>query len=447
MAGTSGTHRGYELVIRAKFDGKNETWLHLDTITEKNLTSSARIPTQPMQDGNTMADHMYRNPDEYSVSGTFSLYGKYWNDKTYDKIDAIGNTGDRLTNIQAAFEYIKNNGILCDLTTMTNDNMGDIRFKQRNHMALESITWRESQASMAYSLTFKEIICVDVEEDTVKTDENLPSIYMPSAKSLGEIMVSDAPSGEMSVYAKILTRLLIKKKLLIVIEDGDESVLDTLSGGIFGKSYIEERKNTIIKLISVINSCKNNEPIFNMNDAYNSIVYKFLSYCLDKIKPGKEAVSVGIHTTFVYHNITIYTNFENYLNSKGNIIASKALADPEFKLNFKELNRLENLLTDVKNRISELFSKCMMYSISSGKNDNDEREVVLNIENTTYYVLFTKDQTSDIGWKISVTSQGNYEAISLGGDNGEAVNVNCWPICVSFDDLTKDNCIFIDSTY
>ena len=88
MAGTSGTHRGYELVIRAKFDGKNETWLHLDTITEKNLTSSARIPTQPMQDGNTMADHMYRNPDEYSVSGTFSLYGKYWNDKTYDKIDA-----------------------------------------------------------------------------------------------------------------------------------------------------------------------------------------------------------------------------------------------------------------------------------------------------------------------------------------------------------------------
>ena len=123
--------RGYQLVIGAKFDGINYTYLFLDTCTEKRISGSARIPTQPLQDGNTMADHMYREPDEFTVSGSFSLYGAN-SGILYNDVPGIGDTGDRLQNIETVFEYIKDSGILCDLTTINWAKDKSTRFKQRS---------------------------------------------------------------------------------------------------------------------------------------------------------------------------------------------------------------------------------------------------------------------------------------------------------------------------
>ena len=88
-----------------------DRYLILDTQDDKQVTASAQIASQPLQDGDTMSDHMYREPVTVSLTGSFSLNGKNWNDDSYNFISK----GDRLTNIQEAFEQILNEGLLCTL--------------------------------------------------------------------------------------------------------------------------------------------------------------------------------------------------------------------------------------------------------------------------------------------------------------------------------------------
>ena len=45
------TDRGFQLVIGAKFDGVNYTYLHLDTCHQKNINSSAVIPSSSGDEG------------------------------------------------------------------------------------------------------------------------------------------------------------------------------------------------------------------------------------------------------------------------------------------------------------------------------------------------------------------------------------------------------------
>ena len=153
---------GFQLVIGAKLDGVNYQYLYLDTCMEKKVTSSATIPIYPLQDGTTMSDHMYRNPDTFSIQGSFSLAGARASDRNYGApfTDEVASGQDRLTKIQAVFEYIKDNGILCDLTTFGPSGNGETRFKTRHNMALQSVTWVEKQISMEYTMEFHEIICV-----------------------------------------------------------------------------------------------------------------------------------------------------------------------------------------------------------------------------------------------------------------------------------------------
>ena len=74
-------------------------YLPLDYLEARSVKSSAQIITQPMQSGDSISDHMYRNPVTISLSGKFSLNGRNWNNSTYSD---IYNEGDRLT----AIEYV-----------------------------------------------------------------------------------------------------------------------------------------------------------------------------------------------------------------------------------------------------------------------------------------------------------------------------------------------------
>lgn len=201
------SNRGFELVIKCTLPVQvgvddnqlpiiknKETYLHLDTIAERDITTSAKIASQPIFNGNTLSDHMYRDPDNYSISGTFSLYGNPENSNDpYAYVEGTSPNGDRLENIQKTFEYIKDNAILCDLMTFVNGNEGSSRFKIRKSMALESITWKEKESSMDYSFSFKEIISLNYDLSNIDisiSEENKASLASPDSQNLGDILFS-----------------------------------------------------------------------------------------------------------------------------------------------------------------------------------------------------------------------------------------------------------------
>lgn len=178
-------------------------YLVLDTQEDKSITATSTIAQQPLQSGDTMSDHMYRDPTVVNISGMFSLNGKNWDDDSYNFIEA----GDRLTNIQEVFEMIKDEGYLCRLTTIDETdlihdaNQGIIniksnaktRFKIRNNMALKSITWAERQNTVKFTFQFVEVIMVEAQEYEELTDEEreeygLPHVTSPVGSSLGTLL-------------------------------------------------------------------------------------------------------------------------------------------------------------------------------------------------------------------------------------------------------------------
>lgn len=419
--------RGYQLVIGANFVGKTYAYLYLDTCMEKDITSSAHIPTQPLQDGNTIADHMYRNPDEYTISGVFSLYGKYGNDKRYDNMPIISDQGDRLGNIQSVFEYIKDNGILCDLTTIQEDDYGTVRFKQRNNMALENIRWKENQASMNYTFTFKEIICVEVQEDAASTGEDYPMVQMPSARSLGETLINTTG------LIKLVLRSLIDGKWINKQACQYLNSVGELNTQYF--TYNNKMYKDLADAISIFSTDTTNTD--ELIELYAPIA-DFMVYnnFWNSVNKQKRAFSL------------IY-NFEKYIDpATGEISLYEMLDDENCRVNESELLRLNDFLTSIKNKINDMYSDCNLYEISSGKDDNEAREVALNIGNNTYYVSFNKDTSNPLNmWSISITTIGDKGETSLNGLNGKAISTNSWPVCNSFSEMTPNtNCIFLDKT-
>lgn len=176
-------------------------YLPLDLQKSKNVRASSEVISNPMKNGDTMSDHMYRNPSTVTLSGTFSLNGRYGRDKSYDFIfdgEKFNNVSqdslDRLTKIEATFEHIKNTGTLVDIVSIATDNGSNnidsskSRFLWRRNMALADISWTENQNSIEFDFTFKEIILVKQKTYEYNNyDPDLPEFYQPPASSIGTL--------------------------------------------------------------------------------------------------------------------------------------------------------------------------------------------------------------------------------------------------------------------
>lgn len=450
--------RGFSLVIGANLNGEY-TYLYLDTCHEKRVEGSSTIPTHPLQNGNTMADHMYRNPDTFTVSGSFSMFGRYANDETYESIGIESDRG-RLAKIQSVFEYIKDNGILCNLTTMRNlTPESETRFKVRNNFALEHISWIENQASMSFTLSFKEIITVAIEEYELKDDADLPNIVMPPARTLGQMMVAEENEDEVSPYVKIVILALQENGYL---QNGVARALQLMGTVLLG--YVAA-KTIIFAAILLI------AGIIKAGVAIGAAIAAAVgaSAAITPAVPvgtiiGIAAIAiigVGITIMKVVNNVKekrrqkkmfkLVNNLQAYVTKDGTVdekALQEAINIKGVSINESEVDRLNRFLTEVKNSILAVQSDCMFYAISNGKDDNTEREVVLNIANKAYYLSFINDSTNtDYGWKLQVsTTNSTGESVVLDGTNGISLN-SSWCPCTSFEDMDlMTNCIFKDAT-
>lgn len=456
MASSINDDRGFALVISCDLGNEGgPTYLFLDTCHEKHVEGSSTIPTHPLQNGNTMADHMYRNPDTFSVSGSFGMFGKYANDKNYDSIDIESDPG-RLAKIQSVFEYIKDNGILCTLTTIRTTSAGssETRFKIRENMALERVSWIENQTSMQYSLSFKEIITVKIQEYEVKDDEDLPNIVMPPARTLGQIMIGE--SEEDSPYARIVITALaangyIENDVLRIMARVGTIIVGALVGElisavaaslIIGAGILAANIGTAIA--AGLGASAALTPVVPVGTVIATVaaiaigmgltIWTIVSRVKEKERRAKA--------------FKLINKFEEYVTKDGTLDEAKLMANiNNISVNESEVNRLNKLLIDVKDNILAIESDCMFYSISNGQDDNSPREVVLNIGNRPYYLEFAEDTSTVFGWKMNVSTPNNVgTAVTLDGINGTMIN-NSWCPCTSFDEMDyHTNCIFKDAT-
>ena len=78
----------YKAVIQCNFNqfGENELlkgtnqdptkYLLLDLVKNKSNSSDITLAQQPLQNGDVITDHMYRNAKTFTLTGEFSLNGK-----------------------------------------------------------------------------------------------------------------------------------------------------------------------------------------------------------------------------------------------------------------------------------------------------------------------------------------------------------------------------------
>ncbi len=448
----------YQLVIDCEQESGVIKRLYLDTCKEKNITSSAEIAQQPLQSGKVMSDHMYSLPDTYTISGTFSLYGNTHDD--YDDFEGVGSSTDRLTNIENVFEYIKDNGLLCNLIMLdTSNEKGSVRFKERNNMALKSITWKEKLASVDYSLNFVEILTVDMQMPDV-TLVDYPETIMPDARSLGQMLI-DANDDDITkmVLLALYNGGYIKK------EDCQYFWYAGTNGWEAMGNYYSTIGQVIIKTLAIF-------PVALIGYAVGAAAISIIvgtTGAVATIFPVGTIVAAAVAATVAVIGVLMYAINKhkedekrkmtfNLINNIGSHVSYDANGDPivdcaaiskdsACTINNNDINKLLKLIADVKTAVVNYSAGVSIYSISSGLDDNASRTVLLTIEDWPYYVDFVKDSDAKYGWRFSVsTLNSSGDKVSLTGGYGIEYN-NSAVVTDLYDCDINSNCFFADKTF
>lgn len=206
-------------------------YLPLDYQSSKTVNANSQIASQPLMSGDVMADHMYRQPISVNVGGKFGVFGR---NALNDSYSFIGGA-NRLENIEKTFEFIKNNGILCTITTIEtdidkpdadNDTNGvysnaKSRFITRKNMALNSISWTEHENTLEFNLGFTEVISIDlIEYEVDAADAYLPNINEPNPRSIGTLLLEQCPDELVNAIVNLLhKRKYFSKQWLKVFKE------------------------------------------------------------------------------------------------------------------------------------------------------------------------------------------------------------------------------------
>ena len=174
---------GYRVVLTPSFTDTSRysnNSIEFDLVEEKSVEATLEVTTYPTVNGDIIADHIIRQPTTVTINGTFSLEG--------NKPTVFRGGNDRLTNIEQYFEYLKDTGTLCSITTINKIDNASSRFENRNSMVLENITWTELQNSVKFRFTFMQVMLIDIAQQIIPSyeDENLPAITEPSSLSFAE---------------------------------------------------------------------------------------------------------------------------------------------------------------------------------------------------------------------------------------------------------------------
>lgn len=169
-------------VIITTNEGTNSKTIVLDTVDDISVGGNTTITTQPMVNGDKIADHMFRHGKSLSISGTLSMNGS--------KGIVIDNNGPTLTNFEEEFERIQKDGIMCSIFKVSVRNEKDIRFLQRHNMVLSNLNWIEKINSLDFNFSFTEVLLTNIVQlDVAVDDAYLPNVTEPETLSFTNVLI------------------------------------------------------------------------------------------------------------------------------------------------------------------------------------------------------------------------------------------------------------------
>lgn len=370
-------------------DDTQDTVIILDNVTESNIQSTAAVTTHPVANGDIVADHMYDRPISMSISGNFSLNGS--------QAFVINSEGSKLRDAQELFEKIKREGITCNIVKVqlvdTNDGNQLPRFKIRNNMVLESITWTERINSLGFSFGFTQVMIVDVNVEEVDvTDPNAPPITEPNTLAFTDEII------DWNQVNAIIDKCL--KEYNLITED----FLNWASN--VGESYLTAGLLAGIAGVSGLIAAASTNPIGWA------------------ILAGAAAIGAG------YVLIKgIIDAFDEWDKRNKYRVETFKLYDNEQK-NVEELKRYVEFKGSIYEIVGKLNNAIKLYKVSS----DEPQECLLNIDSNEYSFLFTKNNTNQ-HYSLSLTDlfDDGRELKNIADISGSPTNIN---------ECTDENCVY-----
>lgn len=333
--------------------------IEFDTVDSHSLTSTSTITNQPIVNGDTIADHMIREPLSVSLSGIFSLYG--------NKPTKFPGGEDRLANIENLFEKIKNEGIFCSIVMMNRNKANKQRFKVRNNLVLTNIQWTYNQASISYNFTFNEAITINVEIPEVDyTDENLPAITDGLPLNFTDTLL------DMNEVDSIVLKQLDNLKLL-----SNDFINFFVS---YGQNYISGATIGAIAAGTIA-----------------TLVGSWIAGGLVAIGPaGWITIGViAIAGAFIAGIVAFFNGFNKRKAEKEFGIKAFKLYEDD-KKNAQEVERFSNYVGTIHKNLQFLNEFIQVYGIGSSIN----QECMIYIDDTYYIFTFNKNNVANNGDKV-----------------------------------------------
>lgn len=407
---------GYRLVLTPHFeqsanmteeehemiDRLNEP-IEFDLITEQSVSATSEITQYPTVSGDTIADHMIKQATTMTVGGVFSIYG--------NKPTTFVGADDRLTNIQSFFEKIKDEGVLCTLTTIDRASNSKHRFKTRENMALTSITWQELQSSMTFSFAFTEALRVDMTALVSDyTDENVPAITDPSTLNFTDEFLDPEE------ITAIVKQQLQEVKLL----DDDFALWVSQNVDVIRQIA------TVTTIVAIAVGAKVLSTMITI-----SIAASVLGLATNPVGwiIGASALAVGAVAAFfvwLCNNAAIKKAEEEY----GIKAFKKSDSDEE---NEQTAERLCNYIGQVNQNLQVLNDVVQVFALQA----NIEQECMLYIGSKYYIFTFTKNNTQtengQTTWKLNIAFSDREDTKDISDVSGAALE--------NIKDCTLDNMI------
>lgn len=344
------------VVIAFELDGKVES-IVLDTVDDIRVQASSTVTEHPIVSGEMSADHMFKEPTTMSITGMFQLLKK-------STISTLVNEslGSHLSNIEALFERLKNDGILCEIVKISVSENRQPRFMRRSSMVLVNIGWTEKVNTLGFNFQFREVIQADVIELEVDTDDAwLPNPNDPKELSFtNEIM--DWEEVDKALITALLDAELITEEFLQGISalgaTAVTSILVGAAGGVIAGAIAAKLGVTIVTVCGV------SGPVGWIVGAAIAIVAFVVGIVSMAVKAAKKA-------QYTVKEFKTYKDEEKMAKEQGRFIEFVG----QVHLQFEQLN--------------DVISA---YNIAA----NEEQQCILSIGDSVYSFVFGKNNTSGV---------------------------------------------------
>lgn len=366
------TNAAYILVVTCELDGEQHRFM-FDYVSDNSTSLSSELTTHPMVNGDMVADHMFKQPLSVTYSGKFSLYG---NKRTeYGK-------EDRLEQIQNIFERIKNEAIICELSTEAIDGQSPNRFKKRNNMVLTSITWKEQQSLVDFDFTFTEVLFVDTSDfdyNKNNNDKYLPSLTSPVQLNFTDVLV------DFSEIDKYLIQELTRVN--IITEGFLHFVITAIEKDNFTTDELTKQGYGALKALNLSSEISGNVR--------------------EKVIPGAIGLFVGFNFgpfLGVVAGTLSKRIFKKTTSKKQQVYKAFKLYKDD-KKNRAEVDRFASFIGSIHNALSKLNDYIKIYAFPS----NQEQVSSIYIDNTYYSFKVTKNTIHNFSYYgLNVTALTDY---------------------------------------